>query len=138
MAVPTTTTNLLAMPQVDLSVKTGTNEDWVDSILFLIDDGGGDEADFPQLDLHGIEFLMEVRRRTADNEVVFRASTADSTLVVGDYPNEGHLIINVDHETMKQQTPGLYFADIVGIEAPEFIRRCVTINLEIVQGVTRP
>ena len=77
MAVPATTTNLLAMPQVDLSVTTGSNEDWVDSILFLVDDGGGDEADFPQLDLHGIEFLMEVRRRTADNEVVFRASTAD-------------------------------------------------------------
>ena len=74
---------------------------------------------------------MEVRRRTPNNEVAFRASTADASLVIGDPPNSGHLIINVDHEIMKQQTPGLYFADIVGIEAPEFIRRCVTIDLEI-------
>ena len=140
MAVPALTTNLLAMPQLELSVTTGTNEDWVDSILYLVDEGGGDTENFPQLDLHGIEFYMEVRRRTVDNEVVFRASTKDSSLVIGDQPNAGYLIINVDHSIMKLQTPGLYFADIVGTEPPayQFVRRCVNINLEIVQGITRP
>ena len=77
MAVPTLTTNLLAMPQLVLTVTTGTNEDWIDSILYLVDMGGDDQSTFPQLDIHGIEFLMEVRRRTSDNEVVFRASTKE-------------------------------------------------------------
>jgi hypothetical protein len=135
MTVPSLTTNLLAMPQLVLSVITGTNEDWIDSILYTVDVAGS-----PQLDLHGIEFNMEVRRRTTDEEVVLRASTKDSTLLIGDHPNAGYLIINVDHATMKLMTPGLYFADIVGTEPPtfEFVRRCVTITLEIVQGITRP
>jgi hypothetical protein len=33
--------NLLAMPLVQLAIETGTNEDWIDSIKFLIDEGAG-------------------------------------------------------------------------------------------------
>ena len=130
--------NLLAMPLVNLTVITGTNEDWIDSILFLVDDGaGGDPADLPQLDLTGIAFSMEVRRNEEDHEVVVRGSTTDGTLAVGEPPNVGYLLINIDHEEMKVLRPGDYVADIVGVDGPT-IRRVCTIDLEVVIGVTRP
>jgi hypothetical protein len=138
MSVPTPATNLLAMPLVVMSVSTGTNEDWIDSILFLVDDGGDVQESFPQLDLTGIEFNMEVRRRAPDNEVVLRGSTKDGSLSIGDPPNYGYLVINIDHEKMKMLSPGAYVADIVGTEAPELVRRCVTIDLDVVLGITRP
>ena len=128
--------NLLAMPLVSMTVVTATNEDWIDSILFLVD--GADPLS-PQLDITGITFHMEVRRRTDDHEVVLRASNAngDRTITIGEPPNVGYLIINIDHETMKTQIPGQYVADIIGNDL-ESTRRCILIDLEIQAGVTRP
>jgi hypothetical protein len=128
------TTNLLAMPLVNMQVITGTNEDWVDSIKFVVDDGSGDP---PQLDLTGIKFDMEVRRQPPDNEVVLRASTDDGTLAVGEAPNFGFLLINISHEQMKIIKPDSYTADIVGTDG-DVIRRCIVIDLEIALGITRP
>jgi hypothetical protein len=128
------TTNLLAMPLVNMTVITGTNEDWIDSIKFVVDDSSGDP---PQLDLTGITFTMEVRRQPPDNEVVLRASTDDGTLAVGAPPDFGFLLINIDHEQIKIIKPDDYTADIVGTDG-DIIRRCIVIDLQVVLGITRP
>lgn len=136
MTAPATTTNLLAMPLVAMQVVTGTNEDWIDAVKFVVDDLSGDPDSYPQLDLTGIRFTMEVRRRPPDIEVVLRASTDDGTLSVGEAPNFGFLIINIDHEQVEMVRAGTFAADIVG-EDDVTKRRVITMNLEIVQGVTR-
>jgi hypothetical protein len=126
--------NILALPLVQISVITGTNEDWVDSLLFLVSaEGDPDE----QLDLTGITFDMEVRRLPDDNQVTIRASTKDGTLKIGEPPNHGFLIINISHEQMKIIEPGNYIGDIIGSDEIA-IRRCVLVDLEIVEGLTRP
>ena len=129
MALPTT--NLLSMPLVQLTVDTGTNEDWLDSLKYVVS-----EADDDQLDLRGIEFAMEVRRSAPDNEVILRASTSDGKLHIGAPPDYGFLIISIPVEEMKYKRPGVYVADIVGSDG-EYVRVCITIALTIVEGVTR-
>jgi len=137
-------TNLLAMPHVSMTVETGTNEDWVDSIKFMVDDGTTDE-DKPQLDIRGIVFEMEVRRAAPDHQVVINASTEDGSIIIGAPPDFGFLIINVDLDEMKIQQPGSYVADIIGQEyagqAPNKVlmaqRVIAAISLTIVQGITR-
>jgi hypothetical protein len=129
-------TNLLAMPMVELTVVTGTNEDWIDSLCFLVGEGT-DPDTLPQLDLTGIDFEMEVRRLPDDSEVAIRASTKDGSLLIGEPPNFGFLIINVSHEQMKEQTAGSYTADIVGSDGFA-VRRCVLASIELVEGITRP
>jgi hypothetical protein len=127
-------TNLLAIPFVQLTAVTGNNEDWVDSLLFLVD---SPDVPPPQLDLTGIRFEMEVRRAPTDHEVVIRASTDDGTLSIGDAPNTGFLIINIDHVQMLQQVAGAYVADIVGTDQ-QSTRRVVGMDLTIANGITRP
>jgi hypothetical protein len=127
-------TNLLAIPFVQLSAVTGNNEDWVDSLLFLVD---SPDVPPPQLDLTGIRFEMEVRRAPTDHEVIIRASTDDGTLSIGEPPNTGFLIININHLQMLQQVAGAYVADIVGTDQHS-TRRVVGIDLTIANGITRP
>ena len=127
--------NLLAMPLVQLAITTGNNEDWIDSICYLVD--GTDPATDPQLDLTGINFLMEIRRQPNDHEVVIRASTTDGTLAIGEAPNYGFLLIQVDHETMRQQNAGAFVGDIVGTDDVS-TRRVAGIDLTIQEGITRP
>ena len=129
--------NLLAMPLVAMSVFTGTNEDWVDSIKFVVDDGSGVETDYPQLDLNGISFLMEVRRDPPDIEVVLRASTDDGTLMIGAPPEYGYLIINIPQAMMKDLRPGGYVADIIGRDGTH-VRRTIVVTLQVTYGVSRP
>lgn len=137
-------TNLLAMPRLNMIVVTGSHEDWVDSIKFMVDDGTAEE-DKPQLDIRGIVFEMEVRRSAPDHQVVINASTEDGSIMVGEPPDFGFLIIHVDLEEMKIQQPGEYVADIIGQEyagtAPNKVlmmqRVIATIDLTIVQGITR-
>src|SRR5262245_31069061 len=135
MPIPT---NLLAMPLLRLTVETGTNEDWVDSVKFVVDDGSGSPPeDLPQLDLRDITFEMEVRRTAPDNQVIISATTENGSIKIGDPPDFGFLIINVDHEEMMVQKPGDYVADIVGID--DVSRRVVVqITLDIIEGITRP
>ena len=49
-------TNLLAMPLVQLVVETGNNEDWVDSLKYVVDEEDPDV----QLDIREINFFMEI------------------------------------------------------------------------------
>ena len=124
------------MPLVSMEVVTGTNEDWIDSIKFVVDDGSGLPEDFPQLDLTGIEFHMEVRRLPPDNEVVIRGTTTDGTLAIGAAPNYGYLLINIDYKHMGIVRPQKYVADITGRDG-ETVRRVALIDLEVVFGVTK-
>jgi hypothetical protein len=83
-------TNLLAIPLVEIVAETGNNEDWVDSLLFLVDPETGE-----QLDLRGIDFEMEVQRHPTDHEVVIHASTSNGRLSIGEAPQYGYLIIQI-------------------------------------------
>jgi hypothetical protein len=131
-------TNLLAMPLATLTIETGTNEDWLESMKYVVGDSATVDPDLlPQLDLTGIAFEMEVRHAVADNEVVLTGSTANGRLVIGTPPDYGFLMINIDHEDMLTKQPGKYVADIVGSDDHN-VRRVATIDLTIVQGVTRP
>jgi hypothetical protein len=136
-SMPTTPTNILALPVVQAVIDTGNNEDWVDTILYLVDDGSGDPTGMPQLDLRGIDFLMEIRRASGDNEVIIEASTLDGTMAVGAPPNFGFLIIYVPlDDVMQYKEAGSYIGDIIAFDGA-FQRRCCTIDLNIIEGVTR-
>jgi hypothetical protein len=123
--------NLLAMPLVHLGIVTGTNEDWIDSIKFVVD-----EPEFPQLDLRGISFGMEVRREASDHEVVLAASTENDTLRIGQPPDYGFLLINVPLVDMQGQIAGTYVADIIGRDELH-TRVIIQIDLTIIAGVTK-
>lgn len=129
--VATPSTNLLAMPLVEISVRTGNNEDWVDSMVFLVDEETG-----AQLDISGIKFEMEIRRAAPDHEVILSASTANGTLQTGDAPNVGFLIINLPLAEMKTKFPGNYFGDIRGTD-DQHTRVVVSVILEIFEGLTK-
>src|SRR4249920_2670652 len=106
-------TNILSLPLATLFITTGTNEDWIESLKYLIPDGSGNPDNYPQLDLRGIDFEMEVRHAAPDHEVVINASTADGSLKVGTYPNYGWLLFDISVEIMKRQVPDSYVGDIV-------------------------
>lgn len=131
MAAAAPSTNLLSMPLVEIAVQTGNNEDWVDSLLFLVDEAGSE-----QLDIRNIAFEMEVRRQATDHEVILGASTAAGTLRTGEAPNYGFLIIAVPLADMKTKLAGTYVGDIRGTD-PSNTRRVVLINLTIVEGLTK-
>jgi hypothetical protein len=130
--------NVLALPLVQITVETGNNEDWVDSIKYVVDpaDGTTDVTTFPQLDLRGITFEMEIRRQASDHEVIFAASTDNGTIKIGVPPDFGFLIISVPSAEMQYHKAGDYVGDIVGHDD---VNRRVTvrINLTIVEGITK-
>lgn len=127
-------TNILAMPLVRLTIETGNNEDWIDSLKYVADDGS---ADPPQLDIRGITFMMEVRRRPEDHEVVISASSADGTISVAPDPDFGVLVIDVPDDIMKLKKAGAYVGDVLATDA-EFARVVVQFDLTIVEGKTKP
>jgi hypothetical protein len=130
-------TNVLALPLVAVAITTGNNEDWVDAIEFVVDDGTGMQIDdMPQLDIRGIIFEMEVRRSASDNEVVLGASTESGTLVIGAPPDWGFLIIQIPLVEMQNMTAADYVADITGRDAFNQ-RAAVQIALTVAEGVTR-
>jgi hypothetical protein len=130
--------NVLALPLIAISVETGNNEDWVDSLKFVVDprDGTSDPEGWDQLDLRGIIFDMEIRRAATDHEVLFAASTNNGTIKIGTPPDFGFLIIQVPHAEMQNQKAGDYVGDIVGRD--DLWRRvAIRISLAIVEGVTK-
>jgi hypothetical protein len=130
-------TNVLALPLITASVTTGNNEDWVDSIKFVVDDGSGLAVDaMPQLDLRGITFEMEVRRSASDNEVVLAASTDSGTLQIGTPPDYGFLLILIPLAEMQNMAAASFVADITGRDAFN-TRVAVQIALTITEGITR-
>jgi hypothetical protein len=130
-----TATNILALPHALVTIETGNNEDWVESFKFVVDDGGDQEL-MPQLDLRGIAFEMEVRRKRSDHEVILSASTDDLKLSVGAFPNYGFLILNIPVAEMKSRTAGTYVADVIASDE-QHVRKCMTITLNLIDGVTR-
>ena len=128
--------NILALPHALVTVETGNNEDWIESFKFIVDDGTGAIESMPQLDLRGIDFEMEVRRKPEDREVLMSASTDDLRLSIGAFPNYGFLLLNMPLSEMRTRTEGAYIADVVASDG-EFVRKCMTITLNILQGVTR-
>jgi hypothetical protein len=131
-------TNILALPLVQASIETGTNEDWIDSIRYLVDpdDDAVDPVDWPQLDLRGINFEMEIRRSPTDHEVILNASIVDGTLAIGAPPNFGFLLINVPLHDIKHIFAGEYVGDIRA-SVGAVMRIAIQIELTIIEGVTK-
>jgi hypothetical protein len=133
------TTNVLALPLATMEVITGSNEDWVDSIKYLVSPDGTDIIDvnvLPQLDLRGINFAMEVRREAPDHEVILSASIIEGTLAIGNPPDYGFLLINIPVTEMKLKQPGNYVGDIVANDDLHS-RVAIQFTLQIVEGITR-
>jgi hypothetical protein len=130
-------TNVLALPLVSMAIATGINEDWIDSLKFVVDDGSSTDFNaLPQLDLRGISFLMEIRRSAPSHEVILSASTSDGRMIIGAPPDFGFLIINVPLSDMAAKQPGAYVGDIVASDEVNS-RVCAQLNLTIVEGITR-
>jgi len=127
--------NILALPLVTVSFVTGTNEDWLDAIVYFVADAEGNQSD-QQLDIRGISFEMEIRRAAPDHEVILHATTEDGTIAFGFPPDVGYLLINVSHESMATREPGQYVGDIVARDAG-FVRRVIEFDIDILEGITR-
>jgi hypothetical protein len=127
------TTNILSLPLAGLEISTGTNEDWIDAVEYVMDDG---TASPPQLDLRGIKFWIQVRAAADDPQVVIEGSTDDDTLLIGTYPEYGFLIFNVLEARMRGILPGNYVGDVVAM-ADGYTRVTLQIAMTIVEGVTR-
>jgi hypothetical protein len=124
--------NILAMPLVDLQVETSNNEDWIDSILYLVETG---DPSPPQLDIRGITFDMEIRRSALEHEVLLSASTTNGTLKVGAPPDVGYLIFNIPVTKVQDMIAGSYVGDIVGRDS-FYTRQIATVELTIIEGIT--
>lgn len=125
--------NVLALPLATAVIETGTNEDWVDSIVFVV---GVEDPSAPQLDLRGLSFEMEVRRARTDHEVILTATTENGRLLIGNPPDYGYLIISVPMDDMKTRAPDSYVGDIRASDGT-VTRRCIDFTLTITQGITR-
>jgi hypothetical protein len=125
-------TNILAIPKAHAVIQTGTNEDWLDCIEYVV----GTDPGGPQLDLRGIAFEMELRRRPPDHEVILHASTADGSISVGASPNFGYLIFYVKEAVMEQREADLYVGEVRASDG-QYQRIILTMEVEIIQGVTR-
>ena len=129
-------TNIMALPLVSMTVQTGNNEDWIDSVKYLVEDPETTIENYSQLDLRGINFEMEIRRTAIDHEVVLHASINEGTLAIGTPPDYGFLIINIPRAIMHNQHAGDYVGDIVA-SAEGFYRVCMQLRLAIIEGVTK-
>lgn len=130
--------NILAIPLTHMEAQTGNNEDWIESIKYLV--GTTDDTTtidmLPQLDLRNIEFEMEIRRKPSDHEVVLAVSTANRRMGVGSFPNFGFLLIQVPLDDIKILAVGTYVADVVARDG-NFIRKIIDLDLIILEGITR-
>jgi hypothetical protein len=126
-------TNILAMPLVELTIESSNNEDWIDSIVYLVDTG---DPVPPELDIRGIIFEMEIRRSATEHEVVLVASTANGTLLVGTPPEVGHLLFNIPVTHVGALSANVYVGDIVARDS-YYTRQIARIALTIVEGITK-
>jgi hypothetical protein len=127
-------TNALAIPFAHVVMEAYTNEDWVDSLVYLVTDPGSEP--YPQMDLRGIEFEIMLRRRPADNEIILGGSSLSGSLTVGAAPNYGHLIWYFSRDVMSRLWPGQYVGDVVASD-PRLKRVVLTVDLTLIQGITR-
>jgi hypothetical protein len=157
-------TNILALPLAHVVIAVSNNEDWIDSLVVLVSDSGpplpranailmeeqpilmeddlrternsGLAAGFEQMDLSGIAFEAQVRRRPPDNEVVLLLSGADGSLSVGSPPNFGHLLFYVQRDVMQRLWAGRYVGDVRASD-DHFERIFLTLQLDVIEGVVR-
>lgn len=124
-------TNILAMPRVLVTIITGTNEDWIDSLKYVLDDVG------TPLDLTGIDLEMEIRKTPPDADVVITAnSLTDGYISVGG-ENSNMIVISVPLAIMKEVPANGYVGDIIA-KADGYQRRVVQITeLLVERGITR-
>lgn len=127
-------TNALSLPLTVLDIETGTNEDWAESLVYLVD--STDPIAGPQLDLRDIRFRMHVRRVPPESEVILQGSTEDGKLSVGVPPDYGFLIISVPASEMRTKIPANYVGDILAYDGVTE-RVIIQFNLTIIHGVTR-
>lgn len=133
-------TNILALPLVGITVMTGTTEDWIDSVKYVVQPmvgAVGDMSGWPQLDLRGIDFEMDIRRSAEDHEVILNANTKDGTLALGAPPNVGFLLIHVPYAVMKTKFAGQYVGDVRASTDQNEMRVVIQVVLEIFDGVTK-
>jgi hypothetical protein len=126
-------TNVLALPLAHLVIEVANNEDWIDSLVYLVSETG---PPLEQLDLRGLAFEMHIRRQPEIHEIVLDASTADGRLSTGAAPNVGHLIFFIRQETMRGLWAGKYVGDVIARDA-NFERVVLTIELTVLEGITR-
>ncbi len=123
-------TNILILPLAEMTATTGTNEDWIDSVQFLQEDG------ITPIPLTGITFAMEVRAHTDDSEVVITASSDDARLSYGGV-SDSYLTISIPVSVMDDVASGTYVADIVAT-ADDHTRVVIRLTeITLFQGVTR-
>jgi hypothetical protein len=125
-------TNILALPLAHLVIEVGNNEDWIDSLVYIV--SGTDPPE--QLDLRGISFEMHIRRQPEVHEIVLAASTAERSLSIGAPPNVGHLLFFVREQVMRGLWAGRYVGDIRARDA-SFDRVAFTLELTVIEGITR-
>jgi hypothetical protein len=127
---------ILSLPLSHLTIVTVNNQDWIESIKFVVQQDSLPIELCPQLDLRGMWFEMEIRRAIPNREVVLTASRDNGRLLIGAYPNYGFLLLLVPVDAMMIINPGAYVGDIVAHDG-EFTRTIFEIDLTVDQGTTR-
>jgi hypothetical protein len=125
-------TNILSLPLAHLVIEVANNEDWIDSLVYIVD--GTDPPE--QLDLSGIAFEMHIRRQPEVHEVVIAASTAERSLSIGSPPNVGYLLFFIREQVMRTLWAGRYVGDIRANDGV-FDRVAFTLELTVIEGITR-
>lgn len=121
-------TNILLLPVVLLQIQTSTNADWLDGLEYWTDV----PPNGVNIDLTGIEIVMEMRSAPPVATVVLRAGTHNGLIRV--YANTWQLIVPAP--TMLLVPPGDYVFDLLGI-ADGYTRNLVQANVSVLQGITR-
>jgi hypothetical protein len=123
-------TNVLAIPLVHIVFEVGNNEDWLDLIRY-------DTPLGQPVDLHGIDFNMQVRHTADSWDVSLYASTANGMMRVGVEDRFNYLFIHVPLWRMEHVwTTGDYVGDILASD-DRFYRVIATFELRVIHGVTR-
>ena len=125
-------TNILSLPLAHLVIEVANNEDWIDSLVYIV--SGTDPPE--QLDLRGIAFEMHLRRQPEVHEVVLAASTAERSLSIGSPPNVGYLLFFIREQVMRTLWAGRYVGDIRANDGV-FDRVAFTLELTVIEGITR-
>jgi hypothetical protein len=120
------------LPLLDVEFVTGTNEDWLDSILWTT----GTEENRP-IDISGIEFRSEIRS-DPDNALII-LSLATNRRFSGTLRNGGTLGIlswHVPKPRVRFINPDIYVFDVLGM-ADGLERRVAKGTVTFERGITR-
>ena len=122
-------TNILLLPEIEMQVLTGNNEDWIDVLLFLDELGN-------QVSLSAISFEMEIRRHVTDHEVLLKATSGNGEILVMGL-GQGVMQITVPAASMQPIPDGNYVMDMLAY-AEGYQRRIVSgAPVVVFQGVTQ-